>query len=118
VDITALVLPGGAQADWIPNDGSLNTIVGNDVIATPEVSTMYFASNSVPGCARVDSIFIRVDSLPDLSIIATPEKDPYCPGETVTLLSNTYEPSSFPFIEHEWLSGPGTKHLIHCGTWS
>jgi gliding motility-associated-like protein len=107
VDITALVLPGGAQADWIPNDGSLNTIVGNDVIATPEVSTMYFASNSVPGCARVDSIFIRVDSLPDLSIIATPEKDPYCPGETVTLLSNTYEPSSFPFIEHEWLSGPG-----------
>ncbi|KAA3638671.1 MAG: gliding motility-associated C-terminal domain-containing protein, partial [Bacteroidetes bacterium] len=107
LDISAFVLPAGEQAAWIPDDGSLNTLLGNEVIATPEVSTWYFASHSVPGCGRTDSIFVRVDSLPDLSIIATPEKDPYCPGETVTLISNTYDPSSFPFIEHEWLSGLG-----------
>lgn len=107
VNLDAFVLPAGEQALWIPNDGSLNSTTGNMVVATPEVSTWYFASHSVPGCGRTDSVFIRVDSLPNLSIMAIPEKDPYCPGETITLISNTYDPSGFPFIEHDWLNGLG-----------
>jgi gliding motility-associated-like protein len=107
IELNADVLPAGEQANWIPNDGSLNTNTGNTVIATPELSTWYFASHSVPGCGRTDSIFIRVDSLPNLDLMATPEKDPYCPGETITLISETYQPANFPEMEHQWLSGPG-----------
>lgn len=107
VDLDAFVLPAGEEAAWVPDDGSLSSQMGNNIVATPLESTWYFASHSVPGCGRTDSVYIRVDSLPDLSILATPEKDPYCEGDLITLLSNTYEPSSFPDIESQWLNGPG-----------
>ena len=57
-----------------------------------------------------DSIWVQVDSLPDLSIMADPEKDSYCEGEEVTLTSTTYEPANFPDIDFMWANNlPGTQ---------
>jgi gliding motility-associated-like protein len=50
-----------------------------------------------------DSVRLKVDSLPDLSIRRVLDKEVYCPGDTIYLLSNIYEPGNFPGITHEWL---------------
>ncbi len=87
---------------WTPAEG-LNNTMDLNVVADPVVSTWYFASMSIGACTVTDSVFVRVDSLPaDMSIMAIPDESPYCPGDTVTLYSITYEPNSFPDIEHLW----------------
>ena len=108
VDISAVTSVGDAEGlVWSPADGSLSDTLGLNVVATPTVSTLYTATYEVGACVVFDSIFIRVDSLPDLEIVADPEKDPYCQGETVIFSTTTYEPNSFPDIEHQWLEGLG-----------
>ena len=88
---------------WTPSEG-LSSTTDLIVTANPTVSTWYFASMSIGACTVTDSVFVRVDSLPaDMSIMALPDEDPYCPGDTVLLYSNVYEPNHFPDIEHLWI---------------
>ncbi len=70
--------------------------------AAPEVSAWYYASYTLGECTVFDSLFIRVDSLPGLLIEALPEKEAYCQGEIVQLVSTTYEPADFSDIQHQW----------------
>lgn len=109
VPLTAVTSTGSATGlRWSPANGTLSDTLGLNVTATPLQSTTYFARFEVGACVVFDSIYIRVDSLPaEPLIIADPEKDPYCPGETVILRSTIYEPSSFPDIRFFWLPGPG-----------
>ncbi len=105
VAVTSLGTPENVM--WTSSDESTTE---NDVLSvtvTPVQTTAYFTAYEVGACMVFDSVLVRVDSLPESSIIAVPEKDPYCPGETVTLISTTYEPSSFPDMELEWLPGLG-----------
>ena len=71
--------------------------------ATPDESVTITATYNVNGCLVVDSVHIRVDSLPNMALSLQPVKDFYCPGDTVTILSQTYEPASFPDISILWL---------------
>jgi gliding motility-associated-like protein len=58
-------------------------------------------------CTVIDSVFVRVDSLPaDIGIDPVPDKLYYCPGDTVAFLSPIYEPALYPNIDHEWLADP------------
>lgn len=105
VPLLADASPAGTTINWLPNDGSLNMITGNEVLATPQISTSYVAIVEVPGCVKLDTVYIGVDSLPfDLEIM--PADTQICAGELVTLTSHTYEPADFPFITFEW-SPPG-----------
>ena len=101
VPLSVTSAPESAVVTWTPNNGSLNTNIGNNVIATPDEPTTYYATVEVPGCVEVDSITILVDSLPyNLDIV--PSDTMICQGETVVLESQTYEPSDFPGIEFLW----------------
>ncbi|MCB9277027.1 MAG: choice-of-anchor L domain-containing protein [Lewinellaceae bacterium] len=106
VELTAVTSTGSADnLLWWPNDGTLSDTTGLTVTASPVVSNWYYTTFSVGACAVFDSVYVRVDSLPDLAITADPEKDFYCQGDIVTLSSTTYEPVYYPDITHQWIQG-------------
>jgi gliding motility-associated-like protein len=108
IDINAITSLGTANnVVWSSSDDSVNENDVLQVTVTPDLTTTFFTSYQVGACMVFDSIVVRVDSLPNSIIIPVPEKDPYCPGETVTFISPTYEPGSFPDMELQWLLGPG-----------
>ncbi len=92
---------------WSPDDGTLSDTTGLTVIAQPTISTTYLGTLVVGACTVYDSVFVRVDSLPVQDIMADPEKEFYCEGDIVTLVSPNYEPAFYPDIEFMWLDGPG-----------
>ena len=100
VQIEATALPAGIEVNWAPTAG-LNPATGASLTATPTVPTLYIATVEVPGCIRMDSLFIQVDSLPaDMNIM--PQDTTVCEGEIVILQSPIYEPANFPNITHLW----------------
>lgn len=108
--LTATVNPGSADAvHWSPSF-EVSAATGAVVKATPQESVTITATYRVNGCTVYDSVRLKVDSLPySMMIRLDPPKPIYCPGDTIILVSKTYEPASFPDIVHEWLSGPGTQ---------
>ncbi len=107
VTLTAITNTGSAEnLVWSPA-GTLSDTSGLSVVAQPTVSGWYFATFNVAQCVVFDSVYIRVDSLPNGNLMATPDKSPYCEGDIVVFTSPTYETGSFPDIQHSWLEGPG-----------
>ncbi len=98
-DLSATTTTG--MVNWSPA-GGLSSTTDLNVTANPVVSTMYYASMTIGACTVTDSVFVRVDSLPSMSILALPPDQPYCPGDTILLYSTVYEPNHFPDIEHQW----------------
>jgi gliding motility-associated-like protein len=92
---------------WSPDNGTLSDTFGLNVQATPTVSGWYYSTFNLAQCTVFDSVFVRVDSLPDLSLTLDPEEQPYCQGDIVTISSTTFEPSGYPDIEHLWTQGLG-----------
>ena len=100
VQIEATALPAGIEVNWAPTAG-LSPTTGTSLTATPTEPTLYVATVEVPGCVRMDSLFIQVDSLPsDMTIL--PQDTTVCEGEIVILQSPIYEPASFPNLTHLW----------------
>ncbi|MBK8566274.1 MAG: choice-of-anchor L domain-containing protein [Saprospiraceae bacterium] len=87
---------------WSPNF-FLNQVTPTEVIVNPPISTWYYATLTGGACTVTDSVLVYVDSLPDLTIRALPNKPTFCQGEEVTLISPTYEPGNFPELELMWL---------------
>ena len=104
--LTATVSPTGSTITWTPSF-FLNTATGATVISTPDETITYTATYSVVNgnqtCVVYDSVRLKVDSLPDQAIRRVMDKEVYCQGDTIYLLSKTYEPANFPGIEHAWL---------------
>lgn len=106
VPISATSSPSSTVITWTPNNNTLNTTTGPNVIATPSTATSYIASASNLGCTRFDTVYIGVDSLPwDMDIM--PADTMICLGETVLLTSPVYEPGDFGQIEFLWTPGDG-----------
>ncbi|MCB0533661.1 MAG: choice-of-anchor L domain-containing protein [Lewinellaceae bacterium] len=101
VVLTASANPPGAVVNWQPGF-YVNPTSGPTVTALPDESITVLATYSINGCLVYDSVDIRVDSLPDLAIVKDPQKDIYCPGDTIYLLSPIYEPASFPGMVQHW----------------
>lgn len=109
VALTAQSSPAGAQqVQWSPSFYLSNTS-GPNTVATPDESITVIATYVVNGCTVRDSVRLRVDSLPDQSLKRVEDKMIYCPGDTVYLISPTYEPANFPDIEIEWLPFGGQE---------
>ncbi len=103
VNLSATSSPTGNPITWTSTDPSINS-GGTTLDLIPQTSESYYASVSVPGCMRVDTIVINVDSLPfDLAIM--PHDTTVCAGSTVILQTTTYEPSDFPELEILWTPG-------------
>lgn len=104
VDLSANTSTAGVGFEWQSNpiDPTLNPVTDTMITVTPTVSTTYYTQLVVGACTVIDSIFVRVDSLPDMSVESIPFKDIYCAGDIVSIVTPTYEPSSFPDIMHQW----------------
>jgi gliding motility-associated-like protein len=106
--ITELTL-GGTDLQWTPDNGTLSSTSSAEFEMFPNETTTYFATYTVGPCLVSDSIFVRVDSLPNLEIDEfLPFKDPYCQGDSFIIVSNIYQPINFPDMEHLWTSAPGS----------
>ncbi|PSR12265.1 MAG: hypothetical protein DA408_05155 [Bacteroidetes bacterium] len=109
ISLSAETNTNGEGLTWSPDDGSLSATTGLTVEASPSVSTYYFADVQVNGCAVKDSVYIQVDSLPQLlTITADPAENRYCQGERVVLSSPAYDPAHYANIMHTW-SGIGLE---------
>lgn len=102
VPLTAVSTPAGAVVTWTPTF-FVSSPTGPNTEANPDESVTIFATYLVNGCLVRDSVYIRVDSLPNTDITRSPDKAIYCPGDTIYLISKTYEPASFPDIDINWL---------------
>lgn len=108
VDINTIATDG-TLVTWSPAEG-LNTTTGGTVTATPEVSTTYIASLDINGCFVTDTVFVRVDSLPESGLVELiPDKEVYCEGEIITFVFPPFEPSAYPAIEHQWTPDTGVQ---------
>lgn len=105
--LKAVTTPPGTTVTWSPS-AFLNTTTGGTVITTPTESLTYTATYDIVSgnrtCTVFDSVRIKVDSLPELSVRRVQDKEIYCPGDTIYFIANSiFEPANFPGIQHEWL---------------
>ncbi|MBK7939847.1 MAG: choice-of-anchor L domain-containing protein [Lewinellaceae bacterium] len=106
--LTALSSPAGSAVTWSPGF-YLSSSTGPSVLAFPDESVTIIATYNINNCIVYDSVRIRVDSLPEQAISRVEDKTIYCPGDTVYLISKTYEPANFPDIMIEWLPFSGQE---------
>ncbi len=92
----------GVGLSWLPNNGTLSSPTDSLVTAKPKISGLYIATLDIGACALHDSVYLQIDSLPKSPLQAVPFKDPYCPGDTVSLFSQGYKLDDYPNITHEW----------------
>ena len=79
IALTANANPPGSTVFWTPSD-FLSSAAGTNVTATPTETVTLIASYEINGCPPVlDSVYIKVDSLPNLAIMLFPDKPFYCP---------------------------------------
>ena len=95
---------------WSPDRFSAGEPEGFTFRVLPRADITYYAQATVNGCARIDSVAVRLDSLPqNLSMELEPEKDPYCQGDTFYVRSPIYDAGDFPLITHQWTEAPGLQ---------
>jgi len=92
---------------WFPTTGALGGNNDRAFSVEPLSDIKYYVEATVNGCYQIDSVTVRVDSLPDMPMTLDPEKDPYCQGDTFFIRSPTYDPGDFPLIVHSWDVAPG-----------
>jgi len=92
---------------WFPTTGALSENNGRTFRVEPLADLKYYVEATVNGCPQIDSVTVRVDSLPDMPMTLEPVKDPYCQGDTFYVLSPAYDPADFPLITHSWEEAPG-----------
>lgn len=103
IDITAVVNGDPSGFSWSPDDEALSSLTDLDIQAFPEFSNFYYATYELNGCTLIDTIFLKVDSLPvDTRINVVPFEEDYCPGEELSLFSGMYNGLLFPDITHSW----------------
>lgn len=106
VPVQAAVNPPGTVVAWSPLSNLQINPDGLSGVATPYETTLYTATVSVPGCVRTASLFVAVDSLPDLMTIM-PDDTTICQGAKVLLVSEIYDPGEYPDIEFLWTPAEG-----------
>ena len=91
-----------------PEDDLVST-TPNQIIFEDTISRWYAITIESASCLITDSIYVRVDSLPDsFPIMIFEEKLEYCPGEKVELFTSSSLPNrNFPDIEFLWTFDAG-----------
>ena len=101
VSVDIIGNPAG-DYQWAPMDSALSILTDQTIQVNTDVTRTYYLSFQNDMCSVMDSVVIRVDSLPELPIAVIPEKEEYCPGETVTLFSRYLNPLEFPDVTFNW----------------
>jgi len=103
VNLVATVNGSTDGFSWSPDDGAISSTTDLSIEAYPDFSNFYYARYELDGCVIIDTIFIKVDSLPvNTEINVVPLEEDYCPGEELSLFSGMYNGLLFPDIIHSW----------------
>lgn len=87
---------------WSPLDSTINVLADQSIQVNTEVTRTYYLRFTNSDCSVLDSVVVRVDSLPEMPITIIPEKETYCPGEKVTLFTRYLYPPDFPDVKFSW----------------
>ncbi len=108
--ITLSANASGNPITWRPARFTGGSTTGRSIKVLPTADITYYAEATINGCPRIDSVAVRLDSLPeDLSMMLDPEKDPYCQGDTFFVRSPVFDVGDFRLITHEWSAAPGLQ---------
>jgi len=77
-----LMSDGTVNTSWMP-PGTLSSSTGISVIATPPVTTMYYASDVIAGCFASDSVLITVNA--PIVVTSSPDQS-ICFGDTANII--------------------------------
>jgi len=103
VNLIATVNGSTDGFSWSPDDGAISSTTDLNIEAYPDFSNFYYARYELDGCVIIDTIFIKVDSLPlNTDINVVPLEEDYCPGEEISLFSGMYNGLRFPDVTHRW----------------
>ncbi len=93
---------------WSPMDSTLTVLSDQAIQVNTDVTRTYYLSFTNSACSIMDSVVVRVDSIPELPLTVVPDKESYCPGEIVTIFPRYLFPGDFPDIEYMWTFDAGT----------
>lgn len=79
----------------------------NTIEIDSETSGWLYATVTLDDCTVTDTLYVRVDSLPEIMFDTIPNKDPYCPGEIVTIYGMQLQQDLYPDAEYEWAQESG-----------
>lgn len=88
---------------WTPMDSTLTILADQSIQVNTDVTRTYYLMFTNSDCEVLDSVVVRVDSLPEMPITIIPEKETYCPGEKVTLFTRYLFPPDFPDVTFSWV---------------
>ena len=107
VTLTTTAQPMGIVVDWTTDNGSFMGS-GDDITVAPDIITEYYAEVNIPGCVRVDTFLIDVDSIP-LNLDIMPSDTTVCAGLPVILSTLPYQQGDFPDIDFLWTPQNGQE---------
>jgi gliding motility-associated-like protein len=99
--LNANFTPGGILT-WLPADSTKLIQSGNAALAYGNTAFWAYSQMSTGPCTVIDSIWVQVDSLPELTITKFVDRPIYCEGEIITFISKSYLNQDYPDIEHLW----------------
>lgn len=106
VNLFSSIVPDDSLTLWTATDPGFNPSQAASIAVMPQSVATYYAQVAVPGCFKIDSIVVLVDSLPS-NMEIMPADTTVCQGELVLLTSPIYDPADFPEINFQWIEGLG-----------
>jgi len=104
--VKATLNPPGGVVGWSPLTDLQVNPGGLSATASPSSSMLYTATVTVPGCTRVRSVWVAVDSLPE-NLSIHPSDTTVCAGAEVFLRSAPYNAAGFPDMTFRWFPPQG-----------
>ncbi len=105
VTLAATTSGDPAEIMWSASRDTLSSLTGPTTSFDADFSTFVYASQTFDnGCILHDTVLVRVDSLPEfeISVIPALECAKYCPGVTVTMVTNAPDLACYPDVEYLW----------------
>lgn len=93
---------GAGAISWSSRGFQFSQEPDQAIRITPETSGTLYATVSSGDCTVTDTLEVRVDSLPEFVFDTIPNKDPYCPGEIVSIYGKKLQQDRFPDVTYEW----------------
>lgn len=105
--IVSATLTNTNDVNWSSTGFLFGQGPNNTIEINPESSGWLYATVSSGDCEVTDTLYVRVDSLPEITFDTIPSKDPYCPGEIVTIYGMKLQQDRFPDALYEWAPEAG-----------
>lgn len=113
VTFNATSISPAGDISWTDSNGN-SYPNGDELTVNPNEVTTYYATVTVGTCTNSDSVVIQIDSLPDFMLdvsipsqgimVTNPDTIDICAGlDESFFVTNLYNSSLYPVMEHEWL---------------